>query len=121
MPHLTLEYTNNLTGFDAKKALFQVNKALFGSGHFDEIDIKSRAVPLECFVIGTSPDNRAFVHAKLAILSHRPAAVREELSKLLLQEVSALLPEQPGLHVQICAEILDIERDTYSKNVVDAS
>ena len=121
MPHLTLEFTNNLSGFDAQKALLHMNKALFGSGHFDEADIKSRAIAFDCFVIGTSPENRAFIHAKLAVLSNRPPAVRQALSAMLLQELSGLLPEQPGLHVQVCVEILEIERDTYSKNVLKAS
>ena len=121
MPHLTLEYTRNLSGFDAQKALLHMNEALFGSGHFDEADIKSRAIPVDCFVIGTSPENRAFIHAKLAIMSHRPPVVRQSLSTMLLQELTGLVPDRPGLHVQICVEILEIERDTYSKNVLGAS
>ena len=121
MPHLTLEFTNNLSGFDAQKALLHMNKAIFQSGHFDEADIKSRAIPIDCFVIGTSPENRAFIHAKLAVLSNRPPAVRQALSTMLLQELGGLLPEHRELHVQICVEILEIERDTYSKAVLDAS
>ncbi|KFG70696.1 5-carboxymethyl-2-hydroxymuconate Delta-isomerase [Microvirga sp. BSC39] len=121
MPHLTLEFTRNLTGFDAQKALLHMNKAIFGSGHFDEVDIKSRAIPIDCFVIGTSPENRGFIHARLALMSNRPPAVRHALSTMLLQELSGLVPEHPGLHVQICVEILEIERDTYSKHVLEAS
>ena len=121
MPHLTLEYTRNLSGFDARKALLHMNKALFGSGHFDEVDIKSRAIPIDCFVIGTSPENRAFIHARLAVLSHRPPEARQALSTMLLQELTGLLHEHPGLHVQICVEILEIERDTYFKNVLEGS
>jgi 5-carboxymethyl-2-hydroxymuconate isomerase len=121
MPHLTLEFTQNLSGFDAHKALLHMNKAIFESGHFDEVDIKSRAIPLDRFVIGISPENRAFIHAKLAVLSNRPPVVRQALSTMLLQELSSLAPEHPGLHVQICVEILEIERDTYSKTVRDAS
>ena len=105
MPHLTLEFTNNLSGFDAQKALLHMNKAIFQSGHFDEADIKSRAIPIDCFVIGTSPENRAFVHAKLAVLSNRPPAVRQALSTMLLKELSDLLPEYPG------ASCSDLRRD----------
>ncbi len=121
MPHLTLEFTQNLSGFDAQKTLLHMNKVIFDTGHFDEVDIKSRAIPIDCFVIGTSPENRAFIHAKLAIMNHRPPAVRQTLSTMLLQELSGLLPDHPGFHVQICVEILEIERDTYSKNVLEAS
>ena len=98
-----------------------MNRVIFGSGHFDEVDIKSRAIPLDCFVIGTAPENRGFIHARLAVMSHRSPAVRQALSTMLLQELTGLVPEHPGLHVQICVEILEIERDTYSKKVLGAS
>ncbi|MCA8118400.1 hypothetical protein LGN07_06710 [Burkholderia cepacia] len=41
MPHLTLEYSANLDGFDAGATLRALNAALAASGHFDERDIKS--------------------------------------------------------------------------------
>lgn len=116
MPHLTLEYTKNLSGFDARDALLRLNKALSSSGHFDEFDIKSRAIPLDCFVIGTSPENRAFVHAKLSLLSGRSTEIKSMLSQIILQEMRNTLAQQSGVHVQICAEIMDIERDTYAKD-----
>ena len=44
MPHLTLEYSANLDGFDAGATLRALNAVLAASGHFDELDIKSRAL-----------------------------------------------------------------------------
>jgi 5-carboxymethyl-2-hydroxymuconate isomerase len=118
MPHLTLDYTKNLTEFDAKEALHRLNAALAKTGHFDEIDIKSRAVPLDCFVIGVSSEDRAFVHAKLAIMNSRPIEVRSMMSKALLQELRGMFSDTPNLHVQLCVEILEIEQETYAKGVI---
>ncbi|WP_112661880.1 5-carboxymethyl-2-hydroxymuconate Delta-isomerase [Microvirga flavescens] len=118
MPHLKLEYTKNLRGFDEEAALLQLNKALAGSGHFDEIDIKSRAVALDHFVIGTAPNKRAFVHAKLSLMSGRTPDIKKSLSMMLLEELKSIYPSSPDTHIQLCVEILEINREIYAKAVV---
>lgn len=70
MPHLHMEYTANLPQLDVDKALLRLNHGLVASGQFaDEFDIKSRAVKVESFRVGTGLGERAFVHVKLALLS----------------------------------------------------
>ena len=64
MPHLTLEYTRNLTGFNPSKALNAINEAMFDSGLFSEADIKSRALACEQFCIGVEAAPRAFAHKR---------------------------------------------------------
>lgn len=120
MPHLTLEYTNNLPAFDQEEALLRLNRVLSDSGHFDEVDIKSRAVVLDRFVIGISPHRRAFVHVTLALMSGRPAEVKSAMSKAVLQELQRIFPVSPDAHLQLCVEVVDINQDTYEKAVVEA-
>jgi len=70
MPHLHMEYTANLTQLNADIALIRLNNTLVGSGQFGaEFDIKSRAIKVENFKVGTALGERAFVHVKLALLS----------------------------------------------------
>ena len=72
MPHLHLEYTANLTGLAVEKTLLRLNNVLMVSGQFgSEFDIKSRAVKVETFQVGTSLDPRGFVAVKLSLLSGR--------------------------------------------------
>ncbi|CAG9267748.1 putative 5-carboxymethyl-2-hydroxymuconate delta isomerase [Burkholderia cepacia] len=115
MPHLTLEYSANLDGFDAGATLRALNVALAASGHFDERDIKSRALRLDTFAVGTSPAPRAFVHAKLAVLSGRPTDVKREFSERVLAELKRHVVAPPGMHLQLSAEILELERESYAK------
>ena len=117
MPHLTLEYTHNLDTLDTAGLLHALNVALVESGQFDEVDVKSRAVRLDCFAIGTSNEARAFVHARLALLSGRTPAVKADLSQRLLQVLQARCRPVAGLQIQLCAEILDIDRASYAKAV----
>jgi 5-carboxymethyl-2-hydroxymuconate isomerase len=115
MPHLTIEYSENLPQFDASNALMALNQALVASGQFEEIDIKSRAIRFSHFLVGTATANRAFVHAKLAILSGRSIEVKQELSKSLLSTLNGVCDWPATLQVQLCAEVQEIERKSYAK------
>lgn len=121
MPHLTLEYTSNLPLFKAADTLMAMNKALLASGEFEELDIKSRAIRLETYLVGTQvshhPDNQAFVHAKLALLSGRSAPVKQALSAALLAVLEQSSAWSKTQSVQLCVELQDIERASYAKSI----
>ncbi|WP_230975204.1 5-carboxymethyl-2-hydroxymuconate Delta-isomerase [Burkholderia stagnalis] len=119
MPHLTLEYSGNLDGFDARATLVALNEALAASGHFDELDIKSRASCFDTFAVGTAHAPRAFAHAKLAILGGRSADVKRALSEQVLSVLAQCCRAPSGTHLQLCAEILEIERESYAKAAVE--
>ena len=120
MPHLTLEYTSNLSDLDPKQVLVALNHALVASGQFEEFDIKSRALPLDTYLVGTTDERRAFVHAKLALLSGRSAQTKNELSGAMLQVLRVACKGRGGCSVQLCAEIIDIDRASYAKDLLNA-
>lgn len=116
MPHLHLEYTTNLTQLDTDKALLRLNHALVASGQFGaEFDIKSRACKVESFRVGTGLNERGFVAVRLALLSGRSAQVKKQLSESLLAVLQDLGAWPEGVQVQLSVELLDIDRDSYSK------
>ncbi|MQR01516.1 5-carboxymethyl-2-hydroxymuconate Delta-isomerase [Glaciimonas soli] len=118
MPHLTLEYTDNLHQFNADNALLELNKTLVASGHFDEIDIKSRAVRLGTFLVGTSPQDRGFAYVKLAIMSGRSTQTKRELSESLLRILKQVCGAPTNSNVQLCVEVQDIVRESYTKTSI---
>ena len=119
MPHLHMEYTANLPGLNADVALIRLNNALVASGQFAaEFDIKSRALKVETFKVGTALNERAFVHVKLALLSGRPPQIKKQLSESLLAVVQDLCEWPTGVEVQLCVEILDIDRESYTKTAI---
>ncbi len=118
MPHMTVEYTANLNDFDAGAALLTLNQALLECGEFNEADIKSRAIRQQDFLIGLQAGQRAFIHVKLHILSGRSVEQKQGVSSRLLQALTASFQPHAGLSTQLCVEILDIERASYSKAVL---
>lgn len=121
MPHLHVEYSDNLRELDADRLLLRLNHVLVGSGQFaDELDIKSRAVALASYRVGTALSERAFAHIKLAMLSGRSPEVKRQLSANLLEALKEAIPGTPGLDIQLCVEVLDIDRDSYAKTHLPA-
>jgi len=115
MPHLIMEYTRNLDAEKVAPTLMALNRQLVDSGQFDEVDIKSRAVPLDSFLVGTVPENRAFVHVKLSILSGRTDQVKRGLSDGLLAVLQQAYADERALHVQLCVEVQEIDKGSYAK------
>ena len=119
MTHLHMEYTANLPNLNADVALLRLNNALVASGQFSaEYDIKSRAVQVDAFRVGTGLGERGFVHVKLALLSGRSPAIKKQLSESLLAVVQDLCEWPASVDVQLCVEILDIDRDSYAKTAI---
>ncbi|SMF52304.1 5-carboxymethyl-2-hydroxymuconate Delta-isomerase [Pseudogulbenkiania subflava] len=118
MPHLTLDYSSNLTTLDADRTLLALNRQLVESGQFTENDIKSRACRLEHFRIGIEPAPRAFAHVTLALLSGRTPECKQALSASLLAVLQRAGLTLPGAEVQLSVEVRDMERASYSKVII---
>jgi 5-carboxymethyl-2-hydroxymuconate isomerase len=120
MPHLYLDFTDNMAGFDPQGALHALNRALLASGEFEDPDIKSRAHRLECFRIGLLDEPRAFVHATLALLAGRSVERKQALADALLgvlrQLVEASASGDSEVKVQCCVEIVELDRASYRRS-----
>ena len=119
MPHLHMEYTANLPQLNADVALIRLNNTLVGSGQFAaEFDIKSRAVKVETFKVGTGMGERGFVHVKLALLSGRSPQIKKQLSESLLAVLQELCEWPAGVEVQLRGEWPAIAPDSYTKTAI---
>lgn len=120
MPHLIANYSENIKHLDVKTMLVKLNEALFSTGFFETYDeIKSRGQCDHHVVIGLDNTSQAYVHIKLYILSGRTIEQRKQLSKTLLETAEKQLNLQSNqLSLQVCVEIAEIERESYSKVVI---
>lgn len=119
MPHVTLHYTANIEGFDPGAALRAINQRLADSGHFNEVAIKSRALRLDHYRVGTTEDARAFVHVQLKVLPGRDEATRRDFAALIVAALEVTLPSRHP-HLQLCVEVDELDANTYTKRVIDA-
>ncbi len=116
MPHLIVEYSQNLAPFPEAQALNELNAAVTASPEIaDEADLKSRFVLADSFEIGTAPAQRAFVHAQLRLLSGRSPEAKKDLSERVAGVLRRLAPRPAGVLVQLSVEIVDMDRGSYVK------
>lgn len=116
MPHLHLEYTRNVPLPEVDTLLLRLNHALMATGQIAiEGDIKSRAVEVQTFRVGTAPGERGFIYAKLALLAGRSPEVKKQLSDALLEVLKQASAWPKGLDIQFGVEIVDMQRESYGK------
>ena len=115
MPHLFIEYTDNLTGLDERALMRELNAVVCGQPSVaDEADVKARIARLSNFFVGTQPEQRGFVHVQLRWLAGRSEQAKKEVSDGLAA-VLRQLPKPEGLMVQLSVEVAELDKPSYFK------
>lgn len=119
MPHLTLEYTANLAqSVDLVGILHELHRLMTDAAGVRIENLKSRAIRRDVFVIGEGEHEEGFVHLEIALLSGRPAAIKEQIGRQSLTILERhFAPQENASSVQITVEIRDIDRASYFKGV----
>ena len=117
MPHCILEYSSNINNkINLKKLLNDINTMLAGTGVFNLMDIKSRAIEHDLYVVADGDPNRAFAALTINIFSGRPddvkANIAESALQLLKDAFNTTLQEKK---CDITVQVGDINRETYRK------
>ena len=93
MPHLILEYSDNLS-FDSKTFFRELHESLAEMDSINMKGLKSRAVKLTDYYLADGYEGYKMVHLNVVIREGRPRAVREEIA----QRVMAQLEKTFGHH-----------------------
>lgn len=116
MPHITIEYSNNLQPDNIKHVLNEIAEVFVSQqlvAHPNEI--KGRAYQNDCFIIGLGHDpEEAYIYVKLALLTGRTPEQKHQLGVKAHRVVKTHFAHSKK--VQICLEITEIEREFYFKS-----
>jgi len=129
MPHLTLEYTDNVGQSIDFHALFAELHHMLASVAGISIDnCKSRAVCLDTYHVGDGQAQSAFVHLEIRLLEGRSAELKREIGARGLQvleryfagslgERDLQITRDPQItrDLQITLEVRDMQRQAYFK------
>lgn len=114
MPHCIIDYSPEVAGqIDIDALIEAVHQGAMESDLFPEYDIKTRALAYPHHRTGQTRDS--FVHVALHLLSGRSDAQKSMLSECVLGRIEPLLPSV----VSVSVEILDIQRESYRKRVLE--
>ncbi len=116
MPHLVLEYTENVaSGFDPRALILKLSDDVLASGQFQKDDIKARAIQHDVYAAGLSSE-QGFVHLKLSLLAGRAPEIRKALAQTLMTTLRhGIAPKQA---IPLSVEIAEMERETYLKETL---
>ena len=118
MPHLTLEYTANLSGTPpTRELLLSLHHLLQATAGIRVENCKSRWRKVEDWVIGGGDPTAAFVHLDFRFLEGRPIEVQQAVGQGALDALKAHFhPAPEGVDLQITVEVGDIRTATYFKH-----
>lgn len=124
MPHLVVEYTDNLEpGAEIPALLAALAENLCHSGVFPPGGVRVRALRLADYVVGDGGhDDAAFVHVTVKIGAGRPASVRETLFAHLFEIIKGHFArrfEQGPLALSMYVEEVD-EAGSFKHNNLHA-
>ncbi|PHV12610.1 5-carboxymethyl-2-hydroxymuconate Delta-isomerase [Chitinimonas sp. BJB300] len=119
MPHITLEYSDNLPDQPDFRALFaELHQALVSLGDVQVNDIKSRAIKLTDWYAGDGNPRHAFVHLKLYFINRRTDEFKRRALAVMQPIVAAHYATSLNERdCQLCFELVDIQGDYYAKIV----
>ena len=116
MPHLFIDYTDNLTGLDERGLMRALNAVVCAQPSVaDEADVKARIARLASFYVGTQPEQRGFVHVQLRWLAGRSEQAKKDVSDGLAAVLRSAVPQPDGLLVQLSVEVADMDKASYFK------
>jgi len=117
MPHIVLEYSDNLPELAEFRALFDdIHQALFRLGGIRLDNCKSRARAAGQVFIGDGDPDNAFIHLHVEFVEGRSDEVRQAIGRECLELIKRYYHKHLSDKLQITVKVDDIARDFYFKD-----
>jgi 5-carboxymethyl-2-hydroxymuconate isomerase len=118
MPHLILEYTDNIREKkDLESLLLKLNRVVAETASADLESCKSRAVELKTYCVGNGDPKYAFVHLEVRLGAGRAMEVRENTAKETAKVLTEYFAEsKKHLKLQITVESTEFPSNLYTQN-----
>ncbi len=93
MPHLTLEYTDNVQ-FDVQSLLARLNEAMVATGAVNLKGLKCRAIRLSDYRIADGFEEYGFVHLSILVKEGRSLETRQEMTQRTMKVLEEAFQER---------------------------
>ncbi|MDH3692003.1 MAG: hypothetical protein OEU36_21395 [Gammaproteobacteria bacterium] len=117
MPHITLEYSSNITQTVNFEDLFSdFHRTLAEVGGVRINNCKSRGIRRDVFLVGEGDPKAAFVHVDVLLVEGRSQQWMQRVGQPMLQSVEQAFEESKrNLQLQITVHFRDLKRERYFK------
>ncbi|NOX47934.1 MAG: 5-carboxymethyl-2-hydroxymuconate isomerase [Chlorobi bacterium] len=115
MPHIILQYTDNIKkGRNFNPLFSEIHSLLSNKAGIDPINCKSRAIKLTDFFIGEGDKPNAFVHLEIRIFQGRTPVIKQGIGNEILKMLKNHFQE--NLNIQFTIEIVEMDKELYFKS-----
>jgi 5-carboxymethyl-2-hydroxymuconate isomerase len=117
MPHLVLEYSDNLSqAVDWQQLLLDLHGVVAETAGVDVGACKGRALPQATFLVGRGGASTAFVHLELRLLAGRTPDEKRVVSAACMDVLARHLARPlEAFDLQLTVEVRDMEPGSYQK------
>ncbi len=116
MPHLVLEYSDNVMQPVDWSALFSGLHQAVAEAGAPRQNCKSRAIRHETYQVADGLPGSAFVHLTIGLLAGRTDEVKAALARRCLELLAETFrPSLDSLDLQISVELRDLHRESYQR------
>ncbi len=121
MPHISLEYSSNISITKDFGALFgQIHQLLEHSLKVNPLNCKSRIITHDNYFIADGNENHAFAHLQIKVLDKHPMEGKQEVGEGAFELLKEFFKGQTGgLIFQPSVEIHEMKEDLYYKLAVE--
>ena len=110
MPHLTLEYTDNLD-FEVQPLLARLHEQVVATGAINLKGIKSRAVRHTEYRMADGDPQYAFVHVGLLIREGRPLEIQKEATRRVMAVLKDVFgPRFENGHLSLSVDLKEMRQ-----------
>jgi 5-carboxymethyl-2-hydroxymuconate isomerase len=110
MPHIIIEYSENLSAdLDISALTHELHGALNGMYNVTQDRLKTRAIRLDDFLVGTHGTSGKMIHITLKLMTGRTTEARKEMGGILASVTKKYIPAETALTV----EIVELDKETY--------
>ncbi|MFJ4601538.1 5-carboxymethyl-2-hydroxymuconate Delta-isomerase [Streptomyces griseoluteus] len=117
MPHLVLEYSGNVRDDVDPVAVFgKLHNTLAEAGGFRLQDFKSRAVPMDRFLIGDGSHEQSFVNLDIRTFAGKSVEARAAISEAALAVLTGFFPATlRETACDISVQVTELDRAIYAR------
>ena len=119
MPHVIVEYSNNITTLNTQCLLSSLNQHLIDTGLIQAQDLKSRIHTNNDFLIGLGDQSQAYIHVHLYLMQGRTDVQKALLADQALAALTQFQDYQAtDLAVQLSVQLTEMPLPDYRKQVL---
>ena len=113
MPHISLEYTENIQTIIKSDFFDQLLTIIIQSAGVKDANCKCRAIKIKNFHIGSKDKNEGFIHLEIKLLEGRAEKIKNKIALESLKILKSYFKNANEQNIQYSIEIHELKLENY--------